>query len=202
MDLSTISIDQLQAEIKNRSKPQPFAVIDGKKLYDPASYNRLLEYYDEFGVPKDFSPIEWNGNGSAKSVEPQEVVVNVEAFFSNRVYQKGKEFHIVIDTWSIREQETGDVTLAMIPEYVLKENAKFKEGYEIYRSSATREDFMKHYTDSFGTDNMIEIMRMINKNSEKLNSNATIELPDFKKSSKKASDSDSLIDELAAPAAK
>lgn len=179
MDLSTISIEELRQEIDQRVTVEPLFIKDGKKYYDVPSYNKLLKQFDALGgAPMDFTPIEWNKNGSAKSVEPQHVVINLEAYISNRVRViGGKEYHVVIDTRTIREADSGNVTLSYIPEFIIKKDAKYKEGYSVARSTVSKEDFLRHYTESFGIADALRILKIIDENGAKLSaSESTIKL--------------------------
>lgn len=159
--LENISVDELRKALKKKEKPEPLFVKNGVEYYDVDRYNQLLKYYDTHGVPTDFSPMEFNRDGSAKVAEPKQVVINLNAYLANLVYIKGNEYHVVLDTRSIREHETGDVTITVIPEYVLTPNPKAKGGFDVVKGNVTRENFLKYYTESFGTRAMLSILKEI-----------------------------------------
>lgn len=164
MNLKSISTEELQAEIAKRKEVEYLFEKDGKRYYDVSRYNRLLAKFAEEGVPMDFTPIQFNQDGTPKRVEPQHVVINLDAFISNRVRILGKEYHIVYDTRTVRESETGDVTLASIPEIVITQDSKAENGYTVTKSAVSREEFLKHYHQALGIDDMLNVLRVIEEN--------------------------------------
>lgn len=176
-DLQKLSIAELQAEIKKRQEPKPLFEQDGKRYFDTKGYEKYLEYIDETGLPKDFTPVEFYKNGTAKSIEPTDVCINLEAFISNRVYVDADgAYHVVYDTRTIRESETGEITIANIPEVVLTKQGKGND-YKVTRSSVTRNFFMEHYVQALNVDDMLTVLRTIDQNSADLNGEvATIKL--------------------------
>lgn len=176
-DLSTISIEELQAELEKRNEVEPLFVKNGVKYYDTDGYQKLLNHFDEVGYPTDYTPIEFNGDGSAKSVEPQHVCINVKAFVSNRVryIPTKKEYHVVFDTRTILEAETGNITLAFIPEYIIKADKGSENGYTVARGDVSREDFLKTYSDAFGIADALKILKIVDDNANALAGSSTIE---------------------------
>lgn len=167
LNLETLSIEELKREIEKRQKPKPLFEKDGKLYYDVVGYNKLLDYYGENGVPTDFTPIEFNPNGTPKAIEPRHVVINLEAYVSNRVRIVKGAYHMVIDTRTIRESESGNITTAFIPEYILKKDG---DDWKVQQSTVSREEFLKNYTDSFGVTDMLKILSIIDRHNNSLES--------------------------------
>lgn len=167
MDLSMITAEQLRAELESRNRPTPIFERDGKEYYTVEGAQQLIEYFDDVGKPVNLTPIEFNSNGTAKSIEPPFVVINLAAYVSNRVYQEpeSKAIHVVRDTRTVREGETGNVTLQYIPEYVLSPKTKGK-GYDIRQANVSREDYLKLYKDYLGVDDMLKVIDMIEQNAK------------------------------------
>lgn len=166
-------------EIREKYKPIPLFIDRGIKYYDPISYSKLLNYFKEVGHPIDYTPIEFNRDGSPKAVNPTHVVINVDAYFSNkvRVVKKGTkvEYHIVTDTRTLREAEIGIISLNYIPEMILT-----KEGNDIkvVYSTVLRDEFVKNYTESFSTKDMTKLLQILNDALSKQEENkATLEVP-------------------------
>lgn len=164
-DLKAISIEELEKEIKSRDTVEPLFVRDGKNYYDVKSYDKKLAYFDKYGRPEDYTPIEFNQDGTAKYAEPQDVVINLEAFLSNRVWvdtnATNSAYHVVIDTRSVREADSGNLTLAFIPEYIVTKDGRSKGGVKIEKSTVSREDYLKKYTQALDIPSMLKVMKQI-----------------------------------------
>lgn len=163
-NLENASIEQLQAAITNKRQPAPLFEKDGKKYYDPESYAKLLAYFDEVGAPTNFTPLEFNADGSAKAAEPQYVAINLQAYVSNlaRLMPDG-QIRIVFDTRTVSEAQTSQITIPQIPQYVLTPDAKEELGYKVSRSVVTREEFMENYTDSLNMPDALRVLQVIEK---------------------------------------
>lgn len=188
MDLSTIRIEDLQKEIRERNRPKPLFVRNGKEYYDVKGYQQLIEYYDEIGEkPFNASALEYDRSGALKSssAEPSQVVVNLEAIVSNRVWTEvvkvgdtEKTFHhLVNETRTVFEAEGGNVTVQFIPEYILEIAPRTKSGFKVTRGTVSREDFLRNYTDAFGIDDMLRILGHIDSDKTLSEGNATLSLP-------------------------
>lgn len=177
-DLNTISIEELQAEINKRKTVEPLFEKDGKLYYDVSRYQELLNLLDEQGDMTDYTPVEFNKDGSARNVEPRHVCINIDAYLSNRVryIATKKEYHLVTDTRTIRESESGNLTVMYVDEYILKANKVVEGGFTVQKSTVNREDFLKYYTDVFGVNDMLKILAIIDSERANLATGSTIEL--------------------------
>lgn len=183
VDLNTVSIEELKRQIEAREQVDFLFEENGIKYYTPDQYNKFLDYIAEHGLPQDLTPIEFNQNGTAKSVEPQHQVINLEAYISNRVYVKvnpktaKKEFHLVYDTRTVREAESGQLSIAFVNEYILQPTGKDDDPFKIERSTVSREEFLKNYVDSFGVADMLKIFKALKEfNSNDTSGTSTISL--------------------------
>lgn len=161
-NLDEVSLDELQAAITRRRQPAPLFEKDGKKYYDPGSYAKLLEYFDEVGAPVNYTPLEFNPDGTAKTAEPQYVAINLQAYVSNlaRLMDDG-QIRIVFDTRTVNEAKTADVTLAQIPQYVLTPDRNEALGYKVSQSVVSRDEFLTEYTDSLNLPDSLKVLEAI-----------------------------------------
>lgn len=166
-------------EIREKYKPIPLFIDHGIKYYDPESYGILLDYFKEVGHPIDYTPIEFNRDGSPKAINPTHVVINVDAYFSNkvRVVRRASkvEYHIVTDTRTLKEAQTGIISLNYIPEMVVTKDG---DSIKVVYSTVLRDDFAKNYTKSFSTKDMTKLLKILNDALSKQEENEdTLEVP-------------------------
>ncbi|MFV0409654.1 MAG: hypothetical protein ACK5LJ_08155 [Paracoccus sp. (in: a-proteobacteria)] len=189
MDLSTISVDALKREIESRVRPKPLFKRDGVEYHTVESYQALINYFDEVGRPVNATALEYDRSGALKasSVEPQFKVINLGAYVSNRTKveqikdEKGKVtktlYHVVTDTRTVNEAETGNVTLQFIPEVIAEVAPRTASGFRFTNSSVSREDFLRDYKDAFGVDDMMRILEALSKDTSLDPNESTLSLP-------------------------
>lgn len=161
-DLANVPLADLQAAITKRKQPEPLFEKDGKKYYDPESYTKLLSYFDEVGAPLNFTPLEFNPDGTAKTAEPQFVAINLQAYTSNRArLLPDGQIHIVFDTRTVNESQTGEITISQIPQFILVPDRNEELGYKVSKSVVTREEFMEHYTETLNLPDSLRVLKII-----------------------------------------
>lgn len=160
IDLEHASAEELKAELARRNRPTPLFVKEGSEYYDPESYNRLLAYFhDTGGAPTDFTPLEFNQDGSAIAARPPYVVINIAAYTSNLVRSMPDgELRIVFDSRAVDEAQNSDVSVPMVPQYIVTAAG---DGFHVEKSTVNREDFMRYYTDQLSMSDALRILRVI-----------------------------------------